>query len=111
MGPDLHRRRRRSVTGLEKMISIVVRVAGSFGLMVSEPKAEIMCLLPNRVEEGQNAINAADQTYKQTDKFVYFGGTLLENGRVDAEIASRIGRAWACSDATVNRHTIGGSSP
>lgn len=64
------------MTGLEKMISIVVRVAGSFGLMVSEPKAEIMCLLPKRVEEGQNAISAADQTYKQTDEFAYFGGTL-----------------------------------
>ncbi|CAB1111538.1 unnamed protein product [Ectocarpus sp. CCAP 1310/34] len=30
---------------LEKMISVIVRVVGLFGLMVSEPKTEIMCML------------------------------------------------------------------
>ena len=43
----------RSAAGLEKMMSIIVRVAGSFGLMVSEPKTEIMCFLPKGVEECQ----------------------------------------------------------
>ena len=34
----------RSPESLEKMMSVIVRVAGLFGLMVSEPKTEIMCM-------------------------------------------------------------------
>ena len=63
----------RSAAGLEKTMSVIVRVPGSFGLMVSELKTGIMCFLPKGVEEHQFAIDAAGQKYKQTDKFVYLG--------------------------------------
>ena len=86
----------RSSTGLEKMMLIIVGAAGSFGLMVSEPKTEIMCLLPRRMEKCQFTIKAAGQRYKQTDKFVYLGATMCESRKVDAELSNRIGQAWAC---------------
>ncbi|CAB1105935.1 unnamed protein product [Ectocarpus sp. CCAP 1310/34] len=41
----------RSPESLEKMMSVIVRVAGLFGLMISEPKTEIMCMLPKGIEE------------------------------------------------------------
>ncbi|CAB1107938.1 unnamed protein product [Ectocarpus sp. CCAP 1310/34] len=41
----------RSSESLEKMMSVIVRVVGLFGLMVSEPKTEIMCMLPKGIEE------------------------------------------------------------
>ena len=62
----------RSPESLEKMMSVIVRVAGLCGLTVSEPKTEIMCLLPKGMEECQfTTVSADDQTYKQTDRFVY----------------------------------------
>ncbi|CAB1110695.1 unnamed protein product [Ectocarpus sp. CCAP 1310/34] len=81
---------------LEKMMSIIVRVAGLFGLMVSEPKTEIMCMLPKGLGERPFAVSAAGQTYKQTDRFVYLGRTICADGKVDREITSRICRAWKC---------------
>ena len=42
----------RSPESLEKMMSVIVHVAGLFGLTtVSEPKTEIMCILPKGMEE------------------------------------------------------------
>ncbi|CAB1113710.1 unnamed protein product [Ectocarpus sp. CCAP 1310/34] len=78
------------------MMSIIVRVAGLFGLMVSEPKTEIMCMLPKGLGERPFAVSAAGQTYKQTDRFVYLGRTICADGKVDREITSRICRAWKC---------------
>ena len=40
----------RSSESLEIMISVIVRVAGQFGLIVSEPKTETMCMLPKGME-------------------------------------------------------------
>lgn len=37
----------RSLESLESTVSTVVSVAGEFGSMVSEPKTETMCMLPN----------------------------------------------------------------
>ena len=86
----------RSPESLEKMMSIIVRVAGWFGLMVSEPKTETMCMLPKGMEECPFTVSAAGQTYKQTDSFVYLGRTITADGKADREIASRICRAWKC---------------
>ncbi|CAB1109459.1 unnamed protein product [Ectocarpus sp. CCAP 1310/34] len=63
----------RSPESLEKMMSVIVRVADLLELMVSEPKTEIMCMLPKGIEERPFTVSAAGQTYKQTDRFVYRG--------------------------------------
>ncbi|CAB1118453.1 unnamed protein product [Ectocarpus sp. CCAP 1310/34] len=86
----------RSPESLEKMMSVIVRVAGLFGLMVSEPKTEIMCMLPKGIEERPFTVSAAGQTYKQTDRFVYLGRTISADGKADREITSRSCRAWKC---------------
>ena len=77
-------------------------LGGLFGLTVSEPKTEIMCLLPKGMEECQFTVSAGDQTYKQTDRFVYLGRTITADGKVDKEIANRICRAWRC----FRRHSV-----
>ncbi|CAB1102284.1 unnamed protein product [Ectocarpus sp. CCAP 1310/34] len=86
----------RSPESLEKMMSVIVRVAGLFGLMVSEPKTEIMCMLPKGIEERPFTVRAAGQTYKQTDRFVYLGRTISADGKAEREITSRSCRAWKC---------------
>ncbi|CAB1104614.1 unnamed protein product [Ectocarpus sp. CCAP 1310/34] len=86
----------RSPESVEKMMSVIARVAGLFGLMVSEPKTEIMCMLPKGIEERPFTVSAAGQTYKQTDRFVYLGRTISANGKADREITSRSCRAWKC---------------
>ena len=100
----------RSPESLEKMMTVIVHVAGLFGLMVSEPKTEIMCLLPKDMKECQFTVSAGDQTYKQTDRFVYLGRTIAADGKADKEIASRICRAWRCfrrlSEAMYDRRRV-----
>ena len=52
-----------SPKGLKKMmISITVRTAETFGLVVSGPRTEIVCLYHDGMEECQFTINAAGQT-------------------------------------------------
>ncbi|CAB1107589.1 unnamed protein product [Ectocarpus sp. CCAP 1310/34] len=81
----------RSPESLEKMMSVIVRVAGLFGLMVSEPKTEIMCMLPKGIEERPFTVSAAGQTYKQTDQFVYLGRTICADGRrADRQLKIRL---------------------
>ena len=53
---------RRSPESLEKMMSIIVRVANLFGMMVSEPKTETMCLLPKGMEKRPFTVSAGGQT-------------------------------------------------
>eukprot|EP00752_Nemacystus_decipiens_P001316 g1306.t1 len=100
----------RSTESLGKMMSVIVRVAGLFGLMVSEPKTKIMCLLPKGMEECPFAVSAGSQTYQQTDRFVYLGRTISADGKADMEISSRICRAWKCfrrySEAIYDRWRI-----
>ena len=43
----------RSPASLEKMMPTIVRVAGQFGLMVSEPKTETMCMLAKNMQADQ----------------------------------------------------------
>lgn len=71
----------RSTENLEKMMSIIMRVAGLFDLMVAEPKTEVMCMLPKGMEEYKFTVSAAGQTYKQKDRFIYLGRTITENGK------------------------------
>eukprot|EP00752_Nemacystus_decipiens_P018359 g16470.t1 len=100
----------RSTESVGKMMSVIVRVAGLFGLMVSEPKTKIMCLLPKGMEECPFAVSAGSQTYQQTDRFVYLGRTISADGKADMEISSRICQAWKCfrrySEAIYDRRRI-----
>ena len=91
----------RSATGLEKMMCIIVRVAGSFGLMISEPQTEIMCFLPDPV------CGRRCRSEVQADRQVcVFGGGLHENGSIEGEITNRIDRAWA--NFRRNGHSVNG---
>ena len=100
----------RSPESLEKMMSVIVRVAGEFGLMVSKPKTEIMCMLSKGMKECPFTVSAGGQAYKQTDRFVYLGRTITADGQVDKEIARRICRAWTCfrrrSEAMYDRRRL-----
>eukprot|EP00752_Nemacystus_decipiens_P014381 g12791.t1 len=101
----------RSPESLDKMMSVIVRVAGLFGLLVSEPKTMTMCLLPKGMEECPFTISASGQTYQQTDQLVYLGRTITSHGKADKEIVNRICRAWKCfrrhSEAKHNRRRVG----
>ena len=86
----------RSPASLENIMSIIVRVAGQFGLMVSEPKTETMCMLAKNVQAHQLSITAAGMTFRQTPTFVYLGGQICQDETIDGEIRHRVRRAWAC---------------
>lgn len=69
-----------SPEGVENMTSIIVRGSGLFGLMVSGPETEVMCMLTKGMEQRPFKVNAAGQLYKLTDTFVYLGGTIRQDG-------------------------------
>ncbi|CAM9326971.1 unnamed protein product, partial [Pylaiella littoralis] len=81
---------------LEKMMSIIERVAGRFGLLVSEPKTETMCMLAKGMEACSFTIDAAGMVFKQKKDFVYLGGKICEDGSTEGEINHRVQRAHAC---------------
>ena len=41
-------------------------------------------------------VEAADQKYKQTNRFIYLGGVIDENANINPEIERRTRFAWAC---------------
>lgn len=53
------------------MISIIVKVAGWFGLRVSESKTEIVCMLSKGMKACSFNVNAARVVFNQTGTFVY----------------------------------------
>eukprot|EP00752_Nemacystus_decipiens_P015067 g13423.t1 len=73
----------RSPESLEKMTSVIVRVAGLFDLLVSAPKTMTMCLVPKGMEECPLTISASGQTYRQSDQFVYLRRTITADGKAD----------------------------
>ena len=85
----------RSPKGLAEMMHVVVKVCGAFGLTVSEKKTETMCMPPPRTSTATVEVEAAGQRYRQTDSFVYLGGTVTEAPGVSAEIRRRIRACWA----------------
>ena len=62
---------------LKKMMGVIVVVCTTFGRTGSEAKTEIMCLHTKGVPESTAifGVEAAGQVYKQTNEFVYLGGT------------------------------------
>lgn len=78
------------------------------GLIASEPKTEVTCMLPKGIKECPFTISAGGQTCKRTDRFVYLGRTITADGTVDKEIASRVCRSW--KKPAAKRRTTGGAS-
>ena len=62
---------------LRKMMDVIATVCAAFRLTVSDAKTEIMCLRTRGMSDAAAtfSVEAADQVYKQTHEFVYFGGT------------------------------------
>ena len=60
---------------LRKMMGLIVVVCAAFGLTVSEAKTEIICQRTKGMPEEPTISNveAASQTYHQTNEFVYLG--------------------------------------
>eukprot|EP00752_Nemacystus_decipiens_P017313 g15509.t1 len=100
----------RSPESLEKMVSVIVRVAGLFGCrpvdVGTEDDDHVLA-----AERDEGTISVSGQTYQQTDQFVYLGRTITADGKADKEIVSRICRAWKCfrrhSEAMYDRRRVG----
>ena len=86
----------RSSEGLERMMTAIVTACSPFGLTVSEPKTELMCLETKRGGKVSFPINAAGQVYKLTIQFVYLGGAITADRDLSTEITRRLQRACAC---------------
>ena len=59
--------------GLAKMMEVIVEVCRAFALTVSAKKTETMCMPPPRTPRTMVQIEAAGQTYKQVQSFIYLG--------------------------------------
>ena len=83
---------------LRKMIGVIMVVCAAFGSIVSEAKAEIMCLRAKGMPESTAtfSVEAADQVYNQTNKFVYLRVNVNHNADLSIEVDRRIRNAW-CS--------------
>ena len=81
-----------SPQGLAKMMEVIVEVCRAFALTVSAKKTKIMCMPPPRTPRTMVQIEAAGQTYKQVQSFVYLGGAMSEVPDMSVEIA-RLNRA------------------
>ena len=91
-----------------KMMGVTVVVCAALGLTVSEAKTKIMCLGTKRMPESTAvfSVEAADQVYNQTNKFVYLGGNVNHNADLSVEVDQRFRNAW-CS---FRKYTLGVSS-
>ena len=88
----------KSPEGLTKMMTVIVTVFEAAGLTVSEKKTETMLFRTPHQEPQREplVVEAADQKYKQTNRFTYLGGVIDENANINPEIERRIRFAWAC---------------
>ena len=61
-------------------------LCSAFGLIVSEKKTEKMCVPLSHTHAYNMQIDAAGQSYKQTDSFVYLGCSAIETPDATTEI-------------------------
>ena len=84
----------RSSAGLERIMTLIVTACSSFGLAVSQAKAEIMWLQTKR---GEGVVhNQCSRPGMQTIEFVYLGGAITADRELSIDITRRLQRAWAC---------------
>ena len=83
---------------LRNIMGVIVVVCASFGLTVSEAKAESMCLRAKEMPESAAifSVEAAGQVYNQTNEFVHCWGNVNHNADLSIEVDRRIRNAW-CS--------------
>lgn len=62
-------------------MSIVVRVAGRSGLLVSEPKTELMCMLARGMKAYSFTANATGMLLKYPDTSADLKGNMYEGRR------------------------------
>ena len=96
----------RSPAGLARMITVIVKVFGAFGLTMSERKTETLLMrAPEKVQQpGETPtpslpaleIIAAGQKYHQVHQFVYLGGLTTEDAEITRDINRRTKIAWGC---------------
>ena len=93
----------RSQEGLTRMMTIIVKVFGSFGLTVSEKKTETLLMRAPEKQPKKGGspppplvIEAAGQKYAQAAQFRYLGGLVNKDGELTQEINHRSRAAWAC---------------
>ena len=85
----------RSPRSLATMMTAVVEVCGAYGLtVVAETKTETMVMRPPDCVAEDLRVEAAGQRYKQTEQFVYLGGTVTAEADMTAELHRRTGAAW-----------------
>ena len=80
------------------MMTVIMTVFEEAGLTVSEKKTEIMLFrMPHQEPQREPlVVEAADQKYKQTNRFIYLGVVIDESATTNPEIERRIRFAWAC---------------
>ena len=96
----------RSPAGLARMMTVIVKVFGAFGLTVSEKKTETLLIrAPEKAQQpGETPtpplpaleIAAAGQKYHQVHQFVYLGGLITEDANITRDINRRTKLAWGC---------------
>ena len=84
----------RSPQGLAKMMEVIVEVCQAFALIVSAKKTEPMCMPPPRTSRTMVQVEAAGQTYKQVQSFIYLGGAVTEVPGMFVEIPRRTRACW-----------------
>ena len=85
----------RSPRGLGRMMAVFVEVFGTFGLTISESKAETMCMpIPRAALATKIVFSTTGQQYRQTISFTFLEGTVTENPNLSDDIDWRIHAGW-----------------
>ena len=94
----------RSQEGLTRMMTIIAKVFGAFGLTVSEKKTETLLMRPLEKQPKKGGspppplvIESAGQKYAQTAQLRYLGGLVNEDCELTQEINHRSRASWACT--------------
>ena len=101
----------RSPGSLEKMMSAIVRVAGLFRLMVSEPKMEIMCMLAKGMDTCPFTVNAAGMVFNKPTSLCTSGEPSARTGAWMPKSPTECCEPTAASGATAKRCTTAGEPP
>ena len=76
------------------MMAVFVEVFGTFGLTISESKAETMSMPIPRAPATKIVFNATGQQYRQTTSSTHLGGTVTKTPNLSDEIDRRIRAGW-----------------
>ena len=80
-----------SANALSSMMACLVRTCADFGLHVSEKETEAMVSRVTKLSPRVKiSITGGDQSYPQTDSFVYLGSKLSELSDISIELKRRV---------------------